>query len=73
MLARAARDYDWVVTDYAGSIHTQLADVADPATRDAWDRLGLGRRGCGAGREHPRDLYDGLVTKDRLRAIAPGG
>lgn len=68
VLAVCARDYGWIVTDYAGSTHTQLADIANPATKTAWGTLGMGKQAVN-GKEYPRDLYDGLVTKDRLVAL----
>jgi len=68
VLAECGRKYGWIVTDYAGTTHTQLSDTANPATATAWRALGMQKRTVNY-KEYPRDLYDGLVTKDRLVAI----
>jgi hypothetical protein len=68
VIARALRDYGWFVTDNAGSDHLQLEDrlTAGPA----WSALGLDYVSAG-GKEYPRDLLDGLVTRERVYAIIP--
>lgn len=66
-IGRALRDYGWFVTDHAGSAHLQFEDrlTAGPA----WDALGLADVEL-AGKRYPRDLLDGLVTRERIYALA---
>jgi hypothetical protein len=66
ILAVALRDYGWFITDTAGGATFQLADTATAS----WDRHGLPRVSAG-GNVYPRDLFDGLITKDRIYALAP--
>lgn len=68
IIATALKDYGWFITDSAGSSHFQFEANAS-AGRD-WDALGLARHSGGA-RELPRDLLDGLITRDRIVAIVP--
>jgi hypothetical protein len=66
VVARALRDYGWFITDLSGSAGFQF-EASVSAAAD-WERIGLGtiRRGYN---EYPRDLLDGLITRDRLYAI----
>ena len=68
IIARALRDYGWFITDSAGSSHFQFE--ANVSAEEDWAQLGLTSRGSG---EHvlPRDLFDGLITQDRIYAIVP--
>jgi hypothetical protein len=68
IIARALRDYGWFITDSAGSSHFQFE--ANVSARDDWELLGLYHQGSGD-TVFPRDLLDGLVTKERIYAVAP--
>jgi hypothetical protein len=64
----ALRDYGWFITDTAGGAHFQFEDYA--TARDKWNDLGLGERSIGW-KNYPTDLLDGLITRERIYAIAP--
>jgi hypothetical protein len=66
VIARALRDYGWIVTDRARTAHLQFEDVNSAGP--AWSALGLGRTVVGA-REYPRDLLGGLMRRERLYAL----
>lgn len=68
IIARALRDYGWFITDSAGSSHFQFE--ANVSAHDDWKRLGLYEQGSGD-TVYPRDLLDGLVTKERIYAVVP--
>ena len=68
IIARALRDYGWFITDTAGAAHFQFEDRATAGA--AWDRLGLAPAWID-GKEYPRDLLDGLLTRDRIYAVVP--
>jgi lipopolysaccharide/colanic/teichoic acid biosynthesis glycosyltransferase len=68
IIARALRDYGWFITDTSGGAHLQFEARQSAGKR--WAALGLDRRVI-AGKEYPRDLLDGLVTPERIYALAP--
>lgn len=68
IIAEALRDYGWFITDAAGSSHIQFE--ANLTAKQDWAALGLSPRGAGP-YMLPRDLLDGLVTRDRIYAIVP--
>ncbi|MFO1055799.1 MAG: hypothetical protein U1E53_02400 [Dongiaceae bacterium] len=68
ILARAMRDYGWFVTDNAGGATIQFE--ARVTAGGDWARLGLDDREIDD-KKYPRDLLDGLITRDRLYAIVP--
>jgi hypothetical protein len=68
IIAVALRDYGWFITDTAGGAHFQFEDYA--TARDKWNDLGLGEQGIGW-KNYPTDLLDGLITRERIYAIAP--
>jgi hypothetical protein len=68
VIARAMRDYGFIVTDNAGSAHLQFEDRRTAGAQ--WAALGLGKVSAG-GKEFPRDLLDGLLKEERIYALAP--
>lgn len=68
ILARAMRDYGWFITDNAGGATIQFE--ARVTAGEDWVRLGLDDREI-HDKKYPRDLLDGLITPERLYAIAP--
>lgn len=68
VIARAMRDYGWFVTDSASSAHLQFEN-RNSAGMD-WIALGLNAVTANW-KEYPRDLLDGLMTKERMRAVVP--
>ncbi|CAI8820931.1 hypothetical protein [Methylocaldum szegediense] len=68
IIAVALRDYGWFITDTAGGAHFQFEDYA--TAREKWNELGLGERSIGW-KNYPTDLLDGLITRERIYAIAP--
>lgn len=68
ILAEALRDYGWFITDTSGGAHLQFE--ANVTAGDRWAELGLGDYRAG-GSSYPRDLLDGLITRDRIYAIVP--
>lgn len=69
VIAVAMRDYGWFVTDTAGGAHFQFEDNATAQSK--WRALGLGTQFINY-KNYPTDLLDGLITKERIYAIAPG-
>ncbi|CAI8821753.1 hypothetical protein [Methylocaldum szegediense] len=68
IIAVALRDYGWFITDTAGGAHFQFEDYA--TAQGKWEELGLGERSIGW-KNYPTDLLDGLITRERIYAIAP--
>jgi hypothetical protein len=69
IIAEALRDYGWFITDTSGGAHLQFEDRITAGAE--WDRLGLGRDITVNYKNYPTDLLDGLLTPDRIYAIAP--
>ncbi len=69
IIARALRDYGWFITDTSGSAHFQFEDRATAGNE--WKRLGLGQLEVDEFHVYPRDLLDGLLTKERIYAFVP--
>ncbi|MGX2040731.1 hypothetical protein ACWJKU_11455 [Methylocaldum sp. MU1018] len=69
IIAVAMRDYGWFVTDTSGGAHFQFEDNATAQSK--WAAVGLAPRSIGW-KNYPTDLLDGLITKERIYAIAPG-
>lgn len=68
VIARALRDYGWFVTDTSGGAHLQFEEWGSAGA--AWQSLGLGTIEANW-KEYPRDLLDGLLRRDRIRALVP--
>ena len=68
ILARALRDYGWFITDTSGGAHLQ--HEAWVTAGEEWSKLGLDTMEVG-GKQYPRDLLDGLVTRERIYALIP--
>lgn len=68
VIARALRDYGWFITDTSGGAHLQFEDRISAGEK--WEALGLDHREI-RGKEYPRDLLDGLLTRERIYAIVP--
>ena len=68
ILARALRDYGWFITDTSGAAHLQ--HEAWVSAGEKWKALGLAPIDAG-GKQYPRDLLDGLMTRDRIYALVP--
>jgi len=68
ILARALRDYGWFITDTSGAAHLQ--HEAWVTAGEKWSNLGLDTMEVG-GKQYPRDLLDGLVTRERIYALIP--
>lgn len=68
VLARALRDYGWFITDTSGAAHLQ--HEAWVSAGEEWQQLGLAPIEIG-GKEYPRDLPDGLMTRERIYVLAP--
>ncbi|AZQ65920.1 hypothetical protein EF888_01495 [Silicimonas algicola] len=66
IIASALRDYGWFITDVSGSAGFQFESLV--SADDDWERVGLDvvRRGYAV---YPRDLLDGLITRDRVYVI----
>lgn len=67
IIARALRDYGWIITDTSGSAHWQFEYIG---TAPEWVDLGLDTLSADW-KYYPRDLMDGLVTKERIYALVP--
>ncbi len=63
VFAVALRDYGWTITDTGGTATFAVSGSANPDTEAAWRALGIEGSGF--------DLLFGLVTRDRLRVLAP--
>jgi hypothetical protein len=68
VIAVALRDYGWIITDNSGGAFFQFE--YNGTAGEKWKALGLDRREIG-GKEYPRDLLDGLLTKERIYALVP--
>lgn len=68
VIAEALRDYGWIITDTSGGAHLQFESRVSAGV--GWAALGLAPAAID-GREYPRDLLDGLVTPERIYALAP--
>ena len=68
ILARALRDYGWFVTDTSGGAFFQFESRLTAGAE--WDALGLNNQTVNW-IEYPRDLFDGLITEDRIYALVP--
>ncbi|HYE36639.1 hypothetical protein [Methylocaldum sp.] len=68
IIAVALRDYGWFITDTSGGAHLQFEDNATAKAK--WVALGLGSQSVNW-KSYPADLLDGLITKNRIYAIAP--
>lgn len=68
-IAVALRDYGWFITDTSGGAHFQF-EARMTAAKD-WEELGLAPMGTIRWKDYPRDLLDGLITRERLRAHMP--
>ena len=68
VIAVALRDYGWIITDNSGGAFFQFE--YNGTAGEKWKALGLDKREI-KGKEYPRDLLDGLLTKERIYAIVP--
>jgi len=68
IIAVALRDYGWFITDTSGGAHLQFEDNA--TAKKKWQALGLGEQTIGW-KTYPTKLLDGLITQERIYAIAP--
>lgn len=68
VIARALRDFGWVITDHGGAAHLQFE--SNQTAGHQWTALGLGATTVG-GKEYPRDMLDGLMSIDRIYGISP--
>jgi hypothetical protein len=68
IIARALRDYGWIITDNSGGAFFQFEH--DNTAGEKWKVLGLGKVKI-AGKEYPQDLLDGLLTAQRMYAVVP--
>ena len=69
IIARALREYGWFITDTSGSAHFQFEDRATAG--NAWNRLGFAPLEVDEFHVYPRDLLDGLLTRERIYAVVP--
>jgi hypothetical protein len=67
-IARALRDYGWFVVDTAGAATLQFESRLTAG--DCWKIAGLETIEIGDS-EYPRDLMDGLMTRERIYALVP--
>jgi len=65
IIAEALRTYGWFITDTSGSAHLQFEDRISAG--ELWDKVGLAPTEI-SGKEYPRDLLDGLVRPEHMRA-----
>jgi len=68
IIARALRNYGWFITDSSGAAHLQFEDRATAGAE--WDSLGLYQVEINY-MEYPRDLLDGLITRDNIYVLVP--
>lgn len=68
VIARALRDYGWIITDNSGGAFFQFE--SNLTAEQKWNVLGLTKREI-KGKQYPRDLLDGLLTPERIYAIVP--
>jgi hypothetical protein len=76
IIARALRDYGWFITDTSGRAHFQFEDRRSADVQ--WRELGLGRNPDPppqwlSEKRFPDNLLDGLITEERIYALAPPG
>ncbi len=69
IIGRALRDYGWFITDSAGGAHLQFEYRGTAGAE--WKRLGLDHKEVDEYHVYPRDLLDGLLTRERIYAIVP--
>jgi hypothetical protein len=67
IIGRALVQYGMIVTDNSGATHLQFEDRNSAGAK--WTSLGLGNVSAG-GKVFPRDLLDGLLTEQRIYALA---
>ncbi len=68
VIAVALRDYGWFITDSSGAAHFQFESRV--TSGEKWNALGLDDREIND-KKYPRDLLDGLITKERIYVIVP--
>jgi hypothetical protein len=68
VIAVALRDYGWIITDNSGGAFFQFE--YNGTAGEKWKALGLAP-GKPGDTEYPRDLLDGLLTRERIYAIVP--
>ena len=68
IIARALRDYGWIITDNSGGAFFQFEH--NNTAGEKWKVLGFDKVKI-AGKEYPQDLLDGLLTKERTFAVVP--
>ena len=68
IIAVALRDYGWFITDTTGG--DPFFQFEDRLTASEWKNLGLGHKVISR-KEYPRDLLDGLITKNRIYTLVP--
>lgn len=69
IIAKALRDYGWIVTDTGSVAQSQFEDRITAGSQ--WDALGL-KPGTINGKIYPRDMLDGLITPSRIVTLVPG-
>lgn len=68
VIAHALRDYGWFVVDSAGAATLQFESRL--TAEGCWSMAGLEAMEIDD-KEYPRDLLDGLMTKERIYAVVP--
>ncbi|MGL4461819.1 MAG: hypothetical protein ACRC1K_06660 [Planctomycetia bacterium] len=68
IVAVALRDYGWIVTDNSGGAFFQFE--YDGTAGEKWAAVGFAELKIGDA-EYPRDLLEGLLTQERIYAVAP--
>ncbi|MFN4242340.1 MAG: hypothetical protein ACK4PI_03790 [Tepidisphaerales bacterium] len=68
IIARALREYGWIISDNSGGAFFQCE--SNETAADKWKALGMHRQVVGD-REFPRDLLDGLLKPGRIYAVVP--
>lgn len=68
VIARALREYGWFVVDTAGAATVQFESRLTAG--ECWKKAGLETIEIGD-KEYPRDLLDGLLTRERIYALVP--
>ena len=68
IIAVALRDYGWFITDTTGG--DPFFQFEDRLTAPEWEDLGLGYLWLNW-KEYPRDLLDGLITKNQIYTLVP--
>ena len=68
IVAVALRDYGWFTTDTSGGAHLQFE--ARESAAGMWEALGIiDVESKETGKTYPRDLLDGLVTRDNIYVL----